>query len=358
MIEIRHLKLIETLSRVGSLTNAAEELFVTQSALSRQLKELENALGVQVFHRVNNRLLFTPAGKEILETGKEILDHLEKLRARLQQISISQLKTYIHGYSDEETTRLNDQASSTAELLHWDSLWPVGSTILEAGCGVGAQTRIISQKNPEAKFVSIDLSEKSLMKAAAMLESIGQNNVELRHADVFDLPFSGNHFDHVFVCFLLEHLSEPGRALQELQRVLKRGGTITVIEGDHGSTYFYPDSVEAQKAFQAQVILQKSNGGNANIGRQLYPMLANAGFVNVKSSPRVVYADDSKPEMMEGFTRNTFTAMIQGVGDEVISRGIITQAEFEKGIRDLTRTSESGGTFYYTFFKATGVKPW
>jgi ubiquinone/menaquinone biosynthesis C-methylase UbiE len=47
-------------------------------------------------------------------------------------------------------------------------------------------------------------------------------------------PFPQRSFEHVFECFVLEHLD------QALKRVLKPDGTITVIEGDHGSTYFYP----------------------------------------------------------------------------------------------------------------------
>lgn len=356
MIEIRHFKLVDTVAKVGSLTKAAEQLFLTQSALSHQLKELENHLGAQVFYRVNNQLHFTPVGKEFLDTGKEILEQLEKLQQRLNQISQDRLKSYIHGYSDEETKRLNDQATSISELLHWDSAWPEGSTVLEAACGVGAQTCIISQKNPNSRFVSIDLSEKSLMTASQVTNSLNITNVDFRHADVFDLPFENNSFDHVFVCFLLEHLSEPERALIELKRVLKPGGTITVIEGDHGSIYFHPDSLTARKAIQAQVALQRQNGGNANIGRQLYPILSRAGFVSVVVNPRMVYVDDSKPEMVERFTRNTFTAMIKGVADEAIAKNVISKDDFHNGIRDLYHTAEGGGTFCYTFFKAIGYK--
>jgi SAM-dependent methyltransferase len=356
MIEIRHFKLVDTVAKVGSLTKAAERLFLTQSALSHQLKELENHLGAQVFYRVNNQLHFTPVGKEFLETGKDILDQIEKLQQRLLQISRDRLKSYIHGYSDEETKRLNDQATSISELLHWDSAWPGGSTVLEAACGVGAQTSIISQKNPDVRFVSIDLSEKSLMTASRVIDSMNITNVDFKHADVFDLPFGNDFFDHVFVCFLLEHLPEPERALTELKRVLKPGGTITVIEGDHGSIYFHPDSSVAWKAIQAQVALQKQNGGDANIGRQLYPLLSRTGFINVAVNPRMVYVDDSKPGMVDGFTRNTFTAMIKGVADEAIAKNIISKDEFDNGIKDLYHTAEGGGTFCYTFFKAIGYK--
>src|SRR6188768_3231766 len=127
MIEIRHFKLIDIVSKVGSLKKAADELCLTQSALSHQLKELESELGTPVFHRTNNRLHFTPVGKELLEAGKEILDKLQLLENKVQQIAQDQLKKYIHGYSTEETKRLNDQATSIAELLHWDSKWEAGS---------------------------------------------------------------------------------------------------------------------------------------------------------------------------------------------------------------------------------------
>lgn len=356
MIEIKHFKLVDTVARVGSLTKAAERLFLTQSALSHQLKELENHLGARVFYRINNQLHFTPVGKEFLDAGKDILEQIEDLQQRLAELSRDRLKSYVHGYSDEEARRLNDQAMSISELLHWDSEWPAGSTVLEAGCGVGAQTVIISTKNPDVQFVSTDLSEKSLRKASQVIDSMSIPNVEFKHADVFDLPFDNDFFDHVFVCFLLEHIHAPDRALTELKRVLKPGGTITVIEGDHGSIYFHPDSPAAWKAIQAQIALQKQNGGNTNIGRELYPLLSRAGFVNVGVNPRMVYVDDSKPEMAEGFTRNTFTAMIKGVADEVIAKNLISKDEFDSGIRDLYHTAVGEGTFCYTFFKAIGCK--
>ena len=356
MIEIRHLKLIDTVSKVGSLKKAAEKLFLTQSALSHQLKELESHLGTQVFYRINNQLHFTPAGKEFRDAGKTILEQLEQLESRVQQINQDRLKNYIHGYSQEETQRLNDQASTISELLHWDSKWKDGSLILEAGCGVGAQTQIISLKNPNSSFISIDLSEKSLAQATEVIGQMNINNVEFRQADIFDLPFEDETFDHIFVCFILEHVAKPEHALKELRRVLKTAGTITVIEGDHGSTYFYPDSKAAHKAIQAQVTLQKRNGGNAHIGRQLYPMLTASGFSEVVVSPRQVYVDDSKPDMVEKFIKNTFTAMIKGIKDEALSKKIITKEDMENGIRDLYRTAEGGGSFCYTFFKATGQK--
>ena len=123
----------------------------------------------------------------------------------------------------------------------------------------------------------------------------GLTNVEFRRADIFDLPFARETFDHVFVCFVLEHLAQPLDALANLSDVLKPGGTITVIEGDHGSAYFHPDSAAAQAAIRCQIELQRGAGGNALIGRQVYPLLIEAGFDEVGVSPRMVYVDGAVP---------------------------------------------------------------
>ncbi len=355
MIEVKHLRLIDTVAKVGSLNKAADRLCLTQSALSHQLKELESKLGVQIFYREKNQLYFTPEGKALRDAGTDILDQLEELEKKVKQVSQDRLKRYIHGYTESESRRLNDQAKTMSDLLHYDSVWNKNSTVLEVGCGVGAQTSIISLKNPETQFVSVDLSESSLAKAKESINTLGVENVTFRQADVYDLPFDDGSFDHVFVCFVLEHLIHPHEALLEIKRVLKRGGTLTMIEGDHGSTYFFPESKAARKAIQAQVDLQSKNGGDANIGRQLFPLLEDVSFTDIHVDPRQVYADPSRPEMVEGFIRNTFTAMIQGVQEEAINAKIISKVEMENGIEDLLKTAE-GGTFCYTFFKARAMK--
>lgn len=92
------------------------------------------------------------------------------------------------------------------------------------------------------------------------------------------------------------------------------------------------------------------------IGRELYPLLCQAGFNSVRVSPRMVYVDSSKPELVEGFTKKTFMAMAEGIRESAVKAGIIEQHVFEQGIRDLYRTTETDGVFCYTFFKAVGNK--
>jgi ubiquinone/menaquinone biosynthesis C-methylase UbiE len=268
----------------------------------------------------------------------------------------AKMMKYVHGYDQRENVRLQDQASTLSQLLHSDTYYPAGSRVLEAGCGVGAQTITLAANSPDAHITSVDISEVSIAQARKKIEDAGLTNVSFHQGDIFDVPFEPESFDHIFVCFVLEHLAKPVEALHCLKKFLKIGGTITVIEGDHGSAYFHPDSDAAHKAIACQVELQKRAGGNANIGRELYPLLNAAGFASVGVSPRMVYVDSSRTEFVEGFTKNTFTAMIEGIGKSAVEAGLIEQKTFEAGIKALYRTTEADGVFCYTFFKAVAIK--
>jgi trans-aconitate methyltransferase len=265
-------------------------------------------------------------------------------------------KAYVHGYDRRENRRLEDQASTLVDLLHSDTAFPAGCRVLEAGCGVGAQTVTLARHSPGARIVSVDISQSSLDEAQEKVRAAGLTNVTFEQGDLFHLPHEPNSFDHVFLCFVLEHLAQPVEALRTLKSLLKPKGTITVIEGDHGSAYFHPDSEAARAAIQCQVALQHRAGGDAMIGRKLYPLLCRAGYTAVQISPRMVYVDSSRPELVEGFTKNTFTAMIEGIRGSAVKEGLVQETLFEKGIRDLYRTAEIDGVFCYTFFKAFGEK--
>lgn len=259
---------------------------------------------------------------------------------------------YIHGYDSRENERLLAQAWSVADLLHADTRYPPNSRVLEVGCGTGAQTISLARNSPDAHFVCVDRSAKSLELAQSRIAATGATNVAFHEADLFHLPFETHSFDHAFVCFVLEHLPNPDAGLRAIRAFLKSGGTITVFEGDHGSTLFHPYSANAARVVAAQVELQRRLGGNAEIGRQLYPLLMRSGYEQVRVSPRMVYADWSRPELVRSFTLNTFTAMIEAVRDDVLAADLIDAESFSEGVRDLNRTAAEDGVFCYTFFKA------
>lgn len=264
---------------------------------------------------------------------------------------------YVHGYSDREARRLRDQASTLAELLHHDTRYPAGSRVLEIGCGVGAQTAILAARNPTSRFLAIDRSQESIARARTALARAGVRNVACVHADLYGLQAEPQSFDHVAICFVLEHLASPVEALRRAHRLLRPGGSLVVVEGDHGSVVFHPEGAAARAAIAAQVRLQRQDGGNALIGRELYALLREAGYVDVQVSPRIAYADAGRPAWIEGFTRRTFIPMVAAVRERAIMAGLIGAATFDEGIAQLQRTGAEDGMFGYTFFKAIARTP-
>ena len=59
------------------------------------------------------------------------------------------------------------------------------------------------------------------------------------------------------------------------------------------------------------------------IGREIYPLLKNSGFKDIQVSPKIVYVDSSKPDLVEGFNKKTIIAMLEGVRDQAIKSGMI-----------------------------------
>ncbi|WP_242441131.1 class I SAM-dependent methyltransferase [Streptomyces sp. CB02923] len=199
-------------------------------------------------------------------------------------------------YSDQEARRLTGQAGTLAALLHAGTAYPAGSRVLEAGCGVGAQTVHLAASGPGARITAVDISADSLAQAHARLAARPHAaTVRRQQAALTALPYADAPFDHLFVCFVLEHLPDPGRTLTDLRRVLRPGGGITVIEGDHGSAFFHPDSAHARVVIGHQVGLQAAAGGNALLGRQVQPLPAAAGYAEVTVRPRTASADAARP---------------------------------------------------------------
>ena len=78
----------------------------------------------------------------------------------------SAIVEYVHGYSGYEEERLLDQANTLTGLLHHDTRYPAGARVLEAGCGVGAQTVTLAGQSPAARIVSVFFHEDNFPRHA------------------------------------------------------------------------------------------------------------------------------------------------------------------------------------------------
>jgi LysR family transcriptional regulator for metE and metH len=101
-MEIRFLRLIKTISEEGSIANSSEKLFLTQSALSHQLRELEAQLGFKVFQRTRNKWKLTEEGVEIYKIACEVIGSIENGFNTIRQIrsgSTGKIKVSTECYS-------------------------------------------------------------------------------------------------------------------------------------------------------------------------------------------------------------------------------------------------------------------
>ena len=101
-MEIKYFRLIKTIAEEGSIANSADKLFLTQSALSHQLRELEERLGFKVFHRKRNKWQLTEEGKALYKLGNSVLDSIEKGFQDIEQLrtgSVGVIKVSTECYS-------------------------------------------------------------------------------------------------------------------------------------------------------------------------------------------------------------------------------------------------------------------
>src|SRR3954453_21419479 len=85
-LEVRHLQLVAAVAEVGSLTRAGDRLHVTQSALSHQLRDIEDRLGAPLFHRRGKRLVLTPAGEHLLQSARDVLERLRQTEDAIRRL--------------------------------------------------------------------------------------------------------------------------------------------------------------------------------------------------------------------------------------------------------------------------------
>ena len=90
MLELRHLNTLTALRAHGSLAAAADELHVTASAVSHQLKELESYYDISLVNRRTRPLTFTPAGKTVLALADSILPQVTRTKSNLKRLAHGQ----------------------------------------------------------------------------------------------------------------------------------------------------------------------------------------------------------------------------------------------------------------------------
>ena len=159
-----------------------------------------------------------------------------------------------------------------------------GMNLLDCGCGQGNITMGLAEAVSPGNVTGIDVGEPSIERARAAANDNGVTNVEFHVGSVYELPFPDGSFDAVFTHAMLEHLTEPMKALSEMNRVLKSGGVIGIREIDQDGMIWYPPEPLFEIDNEVMCKVWQANGGDPFIGRRSKALLREAGFENIQTS--------------------------------------------------------------------------
>jgi len=208
--------------------------------------------------------------------------------------------SYIHSYSEAERQRLLEQADFLEKYLYPTISFGPDDSILEVGCGVGAQIRCMLRRFNPLRITGVDREPSQLDTALANLpDEVQMGTVELFAAEGHDLLFDNHTFDGAYVFFVFEHLTDPVPVIREIQRVLKPGGRFYCTEVVNQGVYVYPPTPAISAYWTAFNRLQSDLGGNPDIGLHLASACMESGMTVSSFIPVPVMMDKRMTDTVE-----------------------------------------------------------
>ncbi|MFF4663383.1 class I SAM-dependent methyltransferase [Streptomyces sp. NPDC001282] len=187
---------------------------------------------------------------------------------------------YTHGHHESvlRSHRWRTAANSAAYLV--GELRP-GMTLLDVGCGPGTITADLAALVTPGRVTAVDTSREVLDRAAEVAAERGLNGIEFATADVHALDFPDDSFDIVHAHQVLQHVTDPVRALREMRRVCRPGGIVAARDSDYAAMSWYPEvpGLDAWQELYGRVA--RANGGEPDAGRRLLSWARKAGFTDI-----------------------------------------------------------------------------
>ncbi|MFN4123094.1 MAG: methyltransferase domain-containing protein [Flavobacteriales bacterium] len=197
--------------------------------------------------------------------------------------------TYLHGYDQDEFHRLVEQAEFLGPEIFQEIDLSFSTRLLEPGCGAGAQTRYLTQKAPNAQILSFDVAEAPIAFAKHWLSQADerlQKRIEFRQAEAAELRTDyANFFDACYICWMLEHVTEPAKLLKEIYPLLQQGAKIFVTEVQNNTLTFYPPCPLTMRVWKAICDHQQAIGGDPFVGEKCASYLSEAGYDKIEVKP-------------------------------------------------------------------------
>lgn len=268
------------------------------------------------------------------------------------------MANYIHTFTPQEQDRLIHQAEYLIPWVHRHVDYAGCRNILEVGCGVGAQLRVLTRRFPEAHFTGVDFSSAQLDRARILLApEISSGRVELREGSAYALPLGDASVDGVFFCWVFEHLDRPAEAMREAARVLVPGGRIFAAEVFNAGVYCDPARPALMEYWRAFNRLQYAFGGHPDVGMRLPNLAAAAGFRHIELHDIAPHVDARLPPAQRKAMADYFCAIFSSGAEELIKRGLVTPELVAAMQADFAAVAaEPDAIMAYTAFQLSAVK--
>ncbi|MEU8073949.1 methyltransferase domain-containing protein [Catellatospora citrea] len=199
-----------------------------------------------------------------------------------------------------------------------------GQTVLDIGCGPGTDlSRLADAVTGTGTVIGVD--DDPGMVAEARRRLAHRPVVEVRRGDAHRLPLADASVDRAKVDRVLQHLADPGRAMAEARRVLRRGGVFAMAEPDWDTLTVADEDVETSRCFARFTAGQVRN---ATIGSRLVSLAAQAGFgIGAVEATVALYRDFQAADQVLGLRRNTARAVRDGVMADEVARQWLARLE-------------------------------
>lgn len=264
------------------------------------------------------------------------------------------VERYVHGY-EEWTREWMAQRTATRDLAFLLPHLSPGMSIIDCGCGPGSITVGLAEIVAPGQVIGLDIEPRQLEAAQRLATERATPNVRFEPGSVYELPFPDATFDVAVAHFVLEHVSDPLRALREIRRVLRPGGLAAIKDPYYPAFTFRPQTTELRGFGELAEKVRKHHGASDTYAVDLRAYLLEAGFERTEAQGGLenIAGNEEAARVLPMILQNQVRE--RAFRDTVLEQGWATEAELDAisaAAPDLARRDDLFG--FVVFVSALG----